>query len=54
MAREDPKASRFTFEVILHTGPTSDEKDWPIELVCDCGPRDAGEPVLTIGFASDF
>jgi hypothetical protein len=53
-ARKDVKATRFTFEVILHTGPTSDEKDWPIELVFDCGPGDQGEPVLTIGFASDF
>jgi hypothetical protein len=53
-ARKDAKATRFTFEVILHTGPTSDEKDWPIELVFDCGPGDQGEPVLTIGYASDF
>jgi hypothetical protein len=51
-ARQNKDKSRFTFEVILHTGETP--SDHPLELVCDCGPGDNAEPVLTIGYASDF
>lgn len=43
--------TRFFFELILHR---SDQRSQYTQLVCDCGPGDNGEPVLTIGFSWDF
>lgn len=42
--------SRVTFPLLI--GTTQGLRS--IELVADCGPGDRGEPVITIGFPSDF
>jgi hypothetical protein len=49
-------ASRIEFGVILHTKnePARHETDQTVRLLCDCGPGDYGEPVITIGLPEDF
>lgn len=42
--------SRVTFPILI--GTTQGLRS--LELVADCGPGDRGEPVITIGFPSDF
>ena len=42
---------RFVYEVILSR---EERKTQRVQLVCDCGPGDEAEPVITIGFAEDF
>jgi hypothetical protein len=49
-ARRNPAAARITFQVILHEPGEADK----VTLVCACGPGDDLEPVITIGFPSDF
>ena len=43
--------SRVAYELILHREGTRKKH---VQLICDCGGGDAGEPVLTIGFTEDF
>lgn len=45
------QGSRFIFELILFR--EGSRKKY-VQLVADCGPGDAGEPVVTIGFGEDF
>ena len=44
------RASQFTFPILL--GTTQGIRS--LELLAHCGPGDRGEPVITIGFPSDF
>jgi hypothetical protein len=54
--------SRITFSLVLHKPGDNPDVDSDhaaahqrlTELVCDCGPGDKGEPVITIGFQEDF
>ncbi len=46
-----PGTSRFTYKLILHREGTRIQYT---ELVCECGPGDRAEPVITIGFSEDF
>ena len=49
--RAKPGCSRIAFEVILHIeGSTKNYQT----LILDIGPGDTPEPVITIGFPSDF
>ena len=49
--RAKPGCSRIAFEVILHIeGSTKNYQT----LILDIGPGDTSEPVITIGFPSDF
>jgi len=45
------RGSRFVYELILSRDGTRKQR---VQLVCDCGPGDDAEPVITIGFPSDF
>jgi len=50
-ARRNKDVSRFAYELILHRERAEGEL---VTLICDCGPGDNAEPVLTIGYAEDF
>jgi len=50
-ARRKKDVSRFSYELILHREGVEGEL---VSLICDCGPGDNAEPVLTIGYAQDF
>ena len=45
------RGSRFVYELILSREGTRKQS---VQLVCDCGPGDDAEPVITIGFPQDF
>ncbi|CAN5465732.1 hypothetical protein BH09VER1_BH09VER1_25910 [soil metagenome] len=49
--RKSKAESRIVFELILHRQGSRRKL---CQLVCDCGPGDQGEPVITIGFPEDF
>lgn len=49
--RKGRSESRIVFELILFR--EGSRKKF-CQLVCDCGPGDEGEPVITIGFPEDF
>ena len=50
-ARRNKNVSRFAYELILHREGVEGEL---VTLLCDCGPGDNAEPVLTIGYQEDF
>jgi hypothetical protein len=50
-ARRNKNVSQFTYELILHRVGVEEET---ISLICDIGPGDDAEPVLTIGYQEDF
>ena len=45
------RGSRFVYEVILSREGTRKQC---VQLICDCGPGDDAEPVITIGLTKDF
>ena len=49
-ARRNKEVSRFAYELILHR----ERAEGLVTLICDCGPGDNAEPVLTIGYPEDF
>ena len=49
--RKSKSESRIVFELILFREGSRRKF---VTLVCDCGPGDSGEPVVTIGFPEDF
>lgn len=51
-ARKNPGVTRFAYQLTLHTRDHQDDR--LTTLICDCGPGDDREPVLTIGYSSDF
>lgn len=46
-----PGVSQFAFELILHREGIRKEH---VQLLAHCGPGDNAEPVITIGYPSDF
>lgn len=54
-AQANPRASRVSYLVIVDQINADNRRVKPrLTLVMDVGPGDAGEPVITIGFAEDF
>lgn len=51
VAAKKCQGSRFVYELILHR--EGSRKQYA-RLVCDCGPGDNAEPVVTIGYREDF
>lgn len=52
--RRDPDADRFVFRVLRVPREGRGTKARVVTLVAHIGPGDSAEPVITIGFASDF
>jgi hypothetical protein len=53
-AKANPEAERVAFKLLRVPRGSRTEQPSAVTLLLDIGPGDAGEPVVTIGFAEDF